>query len=80
MPSERLAKLQARIRAILEKAQTEEKAKRDAGLCVWPNCVKAALKDNSQLFFGMDHCDEHARKAEIEALLDEQEDDANGRL
>lgn len=67
------------MQEVLERCQRETAEKRDKGLCVEPECTALALKDNSALFFGEDHCEQHARHYELEFLIEDQEDDANGR-
>ncbi len=71
--------LRAYIDNVLEQASADMKRKRDAGICIEPECNTPALKDDSVHFFGMDHCEEHAKKAELECLIEDQEDDMKGK-
>ena len=68
------------VRGILHEHGKETRRKRAAGICIEPECTKPALKDNSVLFFGDDHCKGHAEAAELEQLIDDQEDDKAGKL
>lgn len=77
--NERRLALKARISKVLEDARAEQARKEAAGLCQWPSCSELACKDPT-LFFGSDHCAPHAREAEIECLVEDQEDDAHGRF
>lgn len=74
------AALKAYVEKVIDMASEEMKRKRDAGICTDPECNKPALKDDSVYFFGDDHCEEHAKKAELECLIDDQKDDMRGKL
>lgn len=74
-----MALTREQIRALVDDIAAKARAKREAGLCAWVDCERPALGDRSFYFFGDDHCEEHARQAEIECLEDAQTDDAAGR-
>lgn len=74
----RRLQLQADIMAKIKTWSEERQKKEDAGICVTPGCDVPALKDDSELFFGKDHCGPCAKQVEIEVLEMEQRDDQMG--
>lgn len=77
--------IKAMCRAILDKAEADLAARRAAGLCIHLDtngeytCTAPPLGDRARLF-GCDHCEQHAREAELEMLVEDQQDDADGVL
>lgn len=68
------------IRGILHEHSKDTRRKRAKGICVEPDCNAPALNDRTKLFFGDDHCEEHAKEAELSLLIEDQKDDEKGRL
>lgn len=72
------AEFKAHIMGVIKQHNLQTAKKRAAGICIWIDCKDRALNDRSKLFFGDDHCEKHAREAEIEVLEMEQDDDKRG--
>lgn len=63
------------IRSVLDDAGEKLKARTAAGLC--SDCDDPIAGTDSGLFYGDTRCAEHARAAELENLIEDQEDDRN---